>query len=164
MTFRFLNFAPLLGVLLLAACDPASRTDAFLNDVESYINEAPDQKSSGLPPTGLPPTVSGMPPTGLPPTVSGRFGLETIDYNVFGNVLKVIFSHSIRSGVVTLTSLDLGISFQSSFSYSRPVSSVLVPGPTYGGRWEIRVESPGCNFLSLVFNADWLQTFHTDLP
>lgn len=101
---------------------------------------------------------------GLPPTVSGRFGLETIDYNVFGNVLKVIFSHSIRSGVVTLTSLDLGISFQSSFSYSRPVSSVLVPGPTYGGQWEIRVESPGCNFLSLVFNADWLQTFHPDLP
>ena len=152
MTFRFLNFAPLLGVLLLAACDPASRTDAFLNDVESYINEAPDQKSSGLPPTGL------------PPTVSGRFGLETIDYNVFGNVLKVIFSHSIRSGVVTLTSLDRGKSYQSSFSYPWPVRSFLVPGPTYGGRWEIRVESPECNFLSLVFNADWLQTFHIDLP
>lgn len=130
----------------------------FMSNAQSLGGSGtPDQKSFGLPPTVLP-------PTGLPPTVSGRFGLETIDYNVFGNVLKVIFSHSIRSGVVTLTSLDLGISFQSSFSYSRPVSSVLVPGPTYGGQWEIRVESPGCNFLSLVFNADWLQTFHPDLP
>ena len=130
----------------------------FMSNAQSLGGSGtPGKKSSGLPSTGLP-------PTGLPPTVSGRFGLETIDYNVFGNVLKVIFSHSIRSGVVTLTSLDLGISFQSSFSYSRPVSSVLVPGPTYGGQWEIRVESPGCNFLSLVFNADWLQTFHTDLP
>ena len=130
----------------------------FMSNAQSLGGSGtPDQKSFGLPPTVLP-------PTGLPPTVSGRFGLETIDYNVFGNVLKVIFSHSIRSGVVTLTSLDLGISFQSSFSYSRPVSSVLVPGPTYGGQWEIRVESPGCSFLSLVFNADWLQTFHTDLP
>ena len=130
----------------------------FMSNAQSLGGSGtPGKKSSGLPSTGLP-------PTGLPPTVSGRFGLETIDYNVFGNVLKVIFSHSIRSGVVTLTSLDLGISFQSSFSYSRPVSSVLVPGPTYGGQWEIRVESPGCNFLSLVFNADWLQTVHVDLP
>lgn len=135
----------------------------FMSNAQSLGGSGtPGKKSSGFPSTGLPPTV--LPPTGLPPTVSGRFGLETIDYNVFGNVLKVIFSHSIRSGVVTLTSLDLGISFQSSFSYSRPVSSVLVPGPTYGGQWEIRVESPECNFLSLVFNADWLQTFHTDLP
>ena len=42
MTFRFLNFLPLVGALMLAACGPASRTDALLNDVESYINEAPD--------------------------------------------------------------------------------------------------------------------------
>ncbi len=42
MTSRFLNFLPLLGALLLAACGPASRTDALLSDVESYINEAPD--------------------------------------------------------------------------------------------------------------------------
>ena len=130
----------------------------FMSNAQSLGGSGtPDQKSFGLPPTVLP-------PTGLPPTVSGRFGLETIDYNVFGNVLKVIFSRSIRTCVVTLTSLDRGISFQSSFSYSRPVSSVLVPGPTYGGQWEIRVESPDCNFLSLVFNADWLQTFHPDLP
>lgn len=130
----------------------------FMSNAQSLGGSGtPDQKSFGLPPTVLP-------PTGLPPTVSGRFGLETIDYNVFGDVLKVIFSRSIRTCVVTLTSLDRGISFQSSFSYSRPVSSVLVPGPTYGGQWEIRVESPECNFLSLVFNADWLQTFHPDLP
>ena len=130
----------------------------FMSNAQSLGGSGtPDQKSFGLPPTVLP-------PTGLPPTVSGRFGLETIDYNVFGDVLKVIFSRSIRTCVVTLTSLDRGISFQSSFSYSRPVSSVLVPGPTYGGQWEIRVESPDCNFLSLVFNADWLQTFHPDLP
>ena len=42
MTSRILNFLPLVGALLLAACGPASRTDALLNDVESYINEAPD--------------------------------------------------------------------------------------------------------------------------
>ena len=42
MTSRFLNFLSLVGALLLAACGPASRTDALLNDVESYINEAPD--------------------------------------------------------------------------------------------------------------------------
>ncbi len=42
MTSRILNFLPLLGALLLAACGPASRTDALLNDVESYINDAPD--------------------------------------------------------------------------------------------------------------------------
>ena len=42
MTSRSLNFLPLVGALLLAACGPASRTDALLNDVESYINEAPD--------------------------------------------------------------------------------------------------------------------------
>ena len=42
MTSRFLNFLPLVGALLLAACGPASRTDALLDDVESYINEAPD--------------------------------------------------------------------------------------------------------------------------
>ena len=42
MTSRSLNFLPLLGALMLAACGPASRTDALLNDVESYINEAPD--------------------------------------------------------------------------------------------------------------------------
>ena len=33
MTPRFLNFLPLLGVLLLAGCGSASRTDALLNDV-----------------------------------------------------------------------------------------------------------------------------------
>ena len=48
MTPRFLNTLPLLGVLLLAACGPASRTDAFLNDVESYINEAPDSARTAL--------------------------------------------------------------------------------------------------------------------
>ena len=42
MTSRFLNFLSLVGALLLAACGPASRTDALLGDVESYINEAPD--------------------------------------------------------------------------------------------------------------------------
>ena len=42
MTSRSLNFLSLVGALLLAACGPASRTDALLNDVESYINEAPD--------------------------------------------------------------------------------------------------------------------------
>ena len=42
MTFRFLNFLPLVGTMLLAACGPVSHTDALLNDVESYINEAPD--------------------------------------------------------------------------------------------------------------------------
>ncbi len=48
MPSRFLNFAPLLGALLLAACGPASRTDAFLNDIESYINEAPDSARTAL--------------------------------------------------------------------------------------------------------------------
>ncbi len=42
MTSRFLNFLPLAGILLLAACGSVSRTDALLNDVESYINDAPD--------------------------------------------------------------------------------------------------------------------------
>ncbi|MBR6182949.1 MAG: hypothetical protein IKQ76_00075 [Bacteroidales bacterium] len=48
MTPRFLNTLPLLGVLLLAACGPASRTDALLNDVESYINDAPDSARAVL--------------------------------------------------------------------------------------------------------------------
>ena len=48
MNFRFLNFVPLLGALLLAACGPASRTDALLNDIESYINEAPDSARTVL--------------------------------------------------------------------------------------------------------------------
>ena len=48
MTPRFLNFLPLLGVLLLAACGSASRTDALLNDVESYINDAPDSARTAL--------------------------------------------------------------------------------------------------------------------
>ena len=48
MTFRFLNFLPLVGALMLAACGPASRTDALLNDVESYINEAPDSARAVL--------------------------------------------------------------------------------------------------------------------
>ena len=48
MTSRFLNFLPLVGALLLAACGPASRTDALLNDVESYINEAPDSARAVL--------------------------------------------------------------------------------------------------------------------
>ena len=42
MNFRILNFVPLLGALLLAACGPASRTDALFNDIETYINERPD--------------------------------------------------------------------------------------------------------------------------
>ena len=48
MPSRFLNFAPLLGALLLAACGLASRTDALLNDIESYINEAPDSARTAL--------------------------------------------------------------------------------------------------------------------
>ena len=48
MTFRFLNSLPLLGVLLLAACGPVSRTDALLNDVESYIDERPDSARAVL--------------------------------------------------------------------------------------------------------------------
>ena len=42
MNFRILNFFPLLGALLLAACGTASRTDTLLNDIESYISDAPD--------------------------------------------------------------------------------------------------------------------------
>ena len=103
-------------------------------------------------------------PSVTPQALAGRFDYAFLDYNVVGDMLEIVFSRSIRTCVVTLTSLDRGISFQSSFSYWCPVSSVLVPGPTYGGRWEIRVESPECNFLSLVFNADWLQTFHISLP
>jgi len=94
----------------------------------------------------------------------GRFDYASFDYNVVGNMLEIVFSRSIRTCTVTLTSLDRGKSYQSSFSYPWPVGQVLVPGPNYGGMWEIRVESPECNFLSLVFNADWLQTFHVDLP
>ncbi len=48
MAFRFLNFLSLVGALLLAACGPASRTDALLDDVESYINEAPDSARAVL--------------------------------------------------------------------------------------------------------------------
>ena len=48
MTSRILNFLPLLGALLLAACGPASRTDALLNDIESYINDAPDSARIAL--------------------------------------------------------------------------------------------------------------------
>ena len=49
MTSRFLNFLPLAGLLLLlAACGPVSRTDALLNDVESYINDAPDSARRAL--------------------------------------------------------------------------------------------------------------------
>ena len=48
MTPRFLNTLPLLGVLLLAACGPVSCTDAHLNDIESYINEAPDSARAAL--------------------------------------------------------------------------------------------------------------------
>ncbi len=103
-------------------------------------------------------------PSVTPQALAGRFDYAFFDYNVVGNMLEIVFDRYIHECVVTLTSLDRGISFQSSFSYSLSVSSVLVPGPTYGGQWEIRVESPECNFLSLVFNADWLQTFHTDLP
>ena len=48
MAPRILNCLPLLGVLLLAACGPASRTDALLNDIESYINAAPDSARTAL--------------------------------------------------------------------------------------------------------------------
>ncbi len=48
MTSRFLSFLPLVGALLLAACGPASRTDVLLDDVESYINEAPDSARAVL--------------------------------------------------------------------------------------------------------------------
>ena len=48
MAPRSLNFLSLLGALLLAACGPASRTDAFLDNVESYINEAPDSARTVL--------------------------------------------------------------------------------------------------------------------
>ena len=48
MTSRILNFLLLPGALLLAACGPASRTDALLNDIESYINDAPDSARTVL--------------------------------------------------------------------------------------------------------------------
>ena len=48
MTSRILNFLPLVGALLLVACGPVSRTDALLNDVETYINEAPDSARTVL--------------------------------------------------------------------------------------------------------------------
>ena len=48
MNFRFLYIVPLLGALLLAACGPASRTDALLSDIESYINDAPDSARTAL--------------------------------------------------------------------------------------------------------------------
>ena len=48
MNFRILNFVPLLGALLLAACGPASRTDALLSDIESYITDAPDSARTAL--------------------------------------------------------------------------------------------------------------------
>ena len=48
MNFRFLNFLPLLGALLLSACDSVSRTDARLSEIESYLNEAPDSARTAL--------------------------------------------------------------------------------------------------------------------
>ena len=48
MNFRILIFVPLLGALMLAACGPASRTDALLGDIESYINDAPDSARTVL--------------------------------------------------------------------------------------------------------------------
>ncbi len=48
MNFRLLNFVPLLGALLLASCGHVSRTDALLNDIESYINERPDSACAML--------------------------------------------------------------------------------------------------------------------
>ena len=48
MTPRILNCLPLLGVLLLAACGPVSRSDTLLDDIESYINEAPDSARTAL--------------------------------------------------------------------------------------------------------------------
>ena len=48
MNFRFLNFLPLLGVLLLAACGSVSRTDARLDEIESYIYKAPDSARVAL--------------------------------------------------------------------------------------------------------------------
>ena len=48
MTSRFLNFLPLVCALLFAACGPASRTDAHLNDIESYVDEAPDSARTAL--------------------------------------------------------------------------------------------------------------------
>ena len=48
MTSRILNFLLLPGALLLAACGPASRTDALFDDVESYINDAPDSARTVL--------------------------------------------------------------------------------------------------------------------
>ena len=103
-------------------------------------------------------------PSVTPQALAGRFDYAFFDYNVVGNMLEIVFDRSIHEGVVTLTSLDTGASRQTNFSYWRPVNRVLVPGPSYGGWWEIRVESPECNFLSLVFNVDWLLPVHVDLP
>ena len=48
-----IRFSPLfclsvLCVAVLVSCGPASRTDAHLNDIESYINEAPDSARAAL--------------------------------------------------------------------------------------------------------------------
>ena len=42
MNIRSLNFLPLLGVMLLTACNSVSSTDARLSDIGSYVNEVPD--------------------------------------------------------------------------------------------------------------------------
>jgi tetratricopeptide (TPR) repeat protein len=48
MNFRILYFVPLLGALLLSACGPTSRTDALLDDVESYLDVRPDSARAVL--------------------------------------------------------------------------------------------------------------------
>ena len=48
MTSRSLNIFLLLCLSLLASCGPVSRTDALLDDVESYINKAPDSARRAL--------------------------------------------------------------------------------------------------------------------
>ena len=46
--FRSLFFASVLCSALLVACHPVSRVDSVLNDVESYINDAPDSARTAL--------------------------------------------------------------------------------------------------------------------
>ena len=46
--FRSLFFASVLCSALLIACHPVSRVDSVLNDVENYINDAPDSARMAL--------------------------------------------------------------------------------------------------------------------
>ena len=46
--FSFLTCLPVLCAAVLVSCHPVSRTDALLNEVESYINDAPDSARAAL--------------------------------------------------------------------------------------------------------------------